>query len=433
MMIGGWMRRTAFWTLDALRGGSVRKHYRSVKNHIEQGLNNEAQLKILLEHAVRTSSFYKDCDPTDISSFPILTKHDLKTNIDAVRSDTFKGKPIHQTSTSGSTGIPLTVWWDPEKLARQRAELIYFYERAEHQLGEPFITFHENQHKKAKSSMTQWQQNMYDYDVTSFDDEKLDQICQRLMKRPAIQCYLAYGSFHEAMAKHLRARDYDPSAFRMTSLVSCSEVFPMSFKEELHQRTGARIYDRYSNEENGFFAQTEHLSDEFWVNTASFRVEILKQDSDEPAEAGEVGRIVITDLYNLAVPMIRYDTGDLSIRLSEKDGWTTGLKTIQGRQSDVVYDTRGGKMTTCSWNAYMGDFNELKQYQLIQEGPRAYTLKVNGAKGIYEDSEFVLALQKAIGMDAEVTIQHVDGIPALSSGKFKKTVCNYQYNPADYA
>ena len=207
----------------------------------------------------------------------------------------------------------------------------------------------------------------------------------------------------------------------------------MSFKEELHQRTGARIYDRYSNEENGFFAQTEHLSDEFWVNTASFRVEILKQDSDEPAEAGEVGRIVITDLYNLAVPMIRYDTGDLSIRLSEKDGWTTGLKTIQGRQSDVVYDTRGGKMTTCSWNAYMGDFNELKQYQLIQEGPRAYTLKVNGAKGIYEDSEFVLALQKAIGMDAEVTIQHVDGIPALSSGKFKKTVCNYQYNPADYA
>lgn len=39
----------------------------------------------------------------------------------------------------------------------------------------------------------------------------------------------------------------------------------------------------------------------------------LKMDSDEPAEDGELGRIVITDLYNYAFPILRYDNGDTAI------------------------------------------------------------------------------------------------------------------------
>ena len=36
----------------------------------------------------------------------------------------------------------------------------------------------------------------------------------------------------------------------------------------------------------------------YYIDSESYYYEILKLDSDEPAEPGELGRIVITDLYN---------------------------------------------------------------------------------------------------------------------------------------
>jgi phenylacetate-CoA ligase len=428
----GWIRRVGFWGLDALRGGHIRRHYQEVKSMNDTETCNTAQLQKLLDHAVRTTAFYRACDPNDFDSFPVLTKNDLKTRWNDICSEAFSDKLVYTTSTSGSTGIPLEMKWNADKRARQLAEMVYFYEGANHRLGERFVFFRENQNKKTKSRIKQWQQNMYDYDVTSFDDEKMSEIYRLLTKKPYIQCYIAYGSFHEAFIKYLRKQPSLTGRFHTESIVTSSEVFSMESKEELHALTGAKVFDRYSNEENGFIAQSENLSDSYWVNTASFKVEILKQDEDAPAAEGEVGRIVVTDLYNFSVPLIRYDTGDLSIRQSEKNGWTMQLKTIQGRRSDIIYNTRGAQMTTSVWNAYMGDFKQLKQYQLIQEAAKVYRLKVNGAKGIYTDEEMTAALRKAIGSDAVVIIEHVEGIPALSSGKFKKTICNYEFCSDDY-
>ena len=108
------------------------------------------------------------------------------------------------------------------------------------------------------------------------------------------------------------------------------------------------------------------------------------------------------------------------------------MKTIQGRRVDVIYDTKGSRLTPHTWSVYMWKFDKLKQYQFIQEGAKKYTLKVNGAEGIYSDEELSSHLKTVLGDDAEITIEHVDGIPALASGKFKKTVCNYEYDTADY-
>ncbi len=213
--------------------------------------------------------------------------------------------------------------------------------------------------------------------------------------------------------------------FHTRTFISGSEVLGMEMKQMIKETVGCKVIDRYSNEENGFLGQSEDCSDSFKVNIASFKIEILKQDCDEPAEIGEVGRIIVTDLYSFAVPLIRYDTGDLAIKAAEKDGWVTELKTIQGRRVDAIYDTQGRRLTSHTWSVYMWKFEKLKQYQFIQEGAKEYVLKVNGAKGVYTDDELVNHLKSILGGDANITIEHVNGIPALASGKFKKTVCNY--------
>lgn len=423
-MFGDWIRRTGFWTLDKIRGGKIHNHYLDVKRRIENCEPNMQQLEKLLAHAVNTTPYYNNCNSSDFYSFPIITKNDIKENWEAFHSTAYKGS-VHKMSTSGSTGTPFTMEWDMNKRMRQQAELVYFNEMAEQKLGQPFIYFRVWSDEVKKSKLQMFIQNLTAVNIRHLDEEALEKIRERLKKRPYINYCLGYASTFESLIRHLQMKGDIPDMYHTASIVTSSEVMSMEMKKLIKKTMGCNVYDRYSNEENGFLAQTDDLSDEFKVNVASFKIEILKQDSDEPADIGEVGRIVVTDLYNFAVPLIRYDTGDLAIKGFEKDGWTTMLKSIQGRRVDMIFDTAGRKMTAHVITNYMWKYDKLKQYQFIQEDEKQYTLKLNGAEGIYNDEEITNYLKTILGSDAEITIQHVEGIPVLASGKFKKTVCNY--------
>lgn len=426
-MFGDWIRRTGFWTLDFVRGGAVRKNYKDIKKRMEDGSLNQEQLSKLLSHAKKTVPYYKsECHPKCFEEFPVIDKNLIKTRWDEMHSEEYLGKPVHYMATSGSTGTPFVMEWDMGKRKRQLAELIYFNELADQKLGQPYIYFRVWTEKNRKSKKELWMQNLTPINILHLDDNTMEKIRQRLKSRPYINSCLAYASTYEYLEKYLTSKGDTPDMFHTRTLVSGSEVLSMESKRAIKERLGCMVIDRYSNEENGFLAQSGDMSDEFDVNTASFRIEILKQDSDEPAEIGEVGRIVVTDLYGFAVPMIRYDTGDLAIKAAEKNGWTTKLKTIQGRRVDVIYDTKGNPLTAHTWSVYMWKYEKLKQYQFVQEDEKKYLLKVNGAQGVYEDDEMISHLKSVLGDDAEVRIQHVNGIPTLASGKFKKTICLYQ-------
>ncbi len=431
-MFGDWVRRTGFWILDFFQGGIIYKNYNQIRKCLENGELNYKQRKELLRHAVSTTLFYKNCDPEDIRSFPVISKREIKNRWDDIYSSAYKGKPVHHMATSGSTGTPFVMDWDRGKRKRQLAELIYFNELAGQKLGQPYIYFRVWTDKNRKSKKELFMQNLIPVNILHLDDSVLESIRQRLKRKPYINTCLAYASTYEYLVKYISQKDDTPEMFHTTAFISGSEVLSMEMKKLIKETIGCKIIDRYSNEENGFIAQSGDVSDIFKVNTSGFYVEILKADSDEPCQIGENGRIVVTDLYNFAVPLIRYDTGDMAVKAAEKDGWVTELRTIQGRRVDVIYDTKGNRLTPHTWSVYMWKFERLKQYQFIQEDARKYTLKVNGAKGVYTDKELSDHLKSILGSDADITVEHVDGIPALASGKFKKTVCNYEYNSKDY-
>ncbi len=432
-MFSDYIRRTGFWIYDKIRyNGEVKKNYIEIKDLLENKKLNKQQLDRLLNHAVKTSEFYKECNPKDITSFPIIDKNIIKSKWNELYSSEYKGKPVHKMSTSGSTGTPFVMDWDIGKRKRQLAELIYLNEIIGQKLGQKYIYFRVWTARNKKSKMELWMQNLVPINILQLNDDNLEKIRKRLKKKPHINSCLAYASTYEQLVNYISSKGDTPKDFHTKVLVSGSEVLSMEMKEKIKDTMGCAVVDRYSNEENGFLAQTRDMSDEFLVNTSGFFIEILKQDSDEPVEIGELGRIVVTDLYSFAVPLIRYDTGDLAILGEKKDTWTTMLKTIQGRKVDLIYDTHGNKMTSHTWGVYMWKFDKIKQYQFIQKGPKEYTLKVNGAKEFYTDEEFVELIKQILGEEAQVTIEHVDGIPSLKSGKFKKTICEYQYNPQDY-
>ena len=431
-MIGSWIRRTGFWALDALKGGAVRKHYNDIVLKLSEdydGCDTE-QLSALLEHAKSTTPFYRRLNSqkllNSIEDFPIVTKMDYKEQFDAFQSEVYLDKPKHQMSTSGSTGTPFTVNQDMNKRKRVLAEIIYFNEICGQKLGDKYIYFRVLTDKNRKSKLEQLMQNLVPVDILHLDDANLEKIRCLLKQDKSINSALAYASTYEHLVNYLIACGDNPDMFNIRLFVTGSEVLDMQYKKRIKETIGCDIVDRYSNQENGIIAQTPDMSDEFIVNTASYYVELLKLDSDENADSGELGRIVITDLYNFAMPIIRYDTGDTAISCGKENGQIRQFKSLQGRQVDIIYDTRGNRITPFVIGMHMLGFDKLKQYQLIQKDARKYVFKVNGADGVYSKEELDKIVRDILGQDAEIDIQFVDTIPVLASGKFKRTVCNYK-------
>ncbi len=149
-------------------------------------------------------------------------------------------------------------------------------------------------------------------------------------------------------------------------------------------------------------------------------------DSDEQAEDGEPGRIVVTDLFNYAMPMIRYDTGDIGSMIT--DASSPGKKylaTVEGRKLDLLYDTGGNLVSSYIVYKNMWQYTEIDQYQLIQEGEKEYTFKINCRDTFTRQEQLVKEFKTYLGQDADFSIEYVSEIPLLSSGKRKKIVNNY--------
>lgn len=147
-------------------------------------------------------------------------------------------------------------------------------------------------------------------------------------------------------------------------------------------------------------------------------MEVLALDSDQPVAAGEVGRIVVTDLFARAMPFIRYDTGDLGRLAQAHPG---DLAEIIGRQGDVIYDGRGRAIAPTTLLNTMWAFDDVWQFQLLQTDRRTYRFLAVAEPDAARDAALDAALRAMLGGDVALTIEFVDEIAAMPSGKRRPT------------
>lgn len=144
-------------------------------------------------------------------------------------------------------------------------------------------------------------------------------------------------------------------------------------------------------------------------------------NSDEPAEPGEYGRIVITDLFNYAFPILRYDNGDTAVATrKEKNGrYKLYLDELYGRRSDLIYDCEGKAVTPYIITNNLWDIEGVKQYRFIQEDVKDYTIRLNGDPQKMNQEEILGRIRPYLGEEARIKVELVDEIPVLASGKRK--------------
>lgn len=331
--------------------------------------------------------------------------------------------PTHISSTSGSTGTPFSVTQYFKKRKRTIADLKVFGELCDYPSHERMVFFRVINAKLHRTPEQEDRENIYYIDSSDLGDAHLEEMKNALLdKKPRI--VFSYSSSLVELAKYIDRTGIPEGGFSMKSVLTGGEGLSDENRKLLEKVFGCTVYRRYSDMELGILGQDMGNGSEYILNWGSYYFETLKLDSDKPTELDEAGRIVITDLFNYAFPMIRYDTGDLGILDKSNPNDLPKLKEIYGRVRDCVYATDGRLISPTKVSVMMWGSDGVKQWQFIQETKDNYILKLNCEKKV--DTEiYVKKFKGLLGESADVEVQLVDEIPVTSSNKRQAVICNY--------
>ncbi len=431
-------KRLSFWIKDFFHGSPIGGPYKEIKwlseHSFEEGRSlREKKLQNLLKFAQCNSSFYSSYSSLNLSDYPVLKKKDLiihKSEI-AVPIEKIPGQigDLYIQRTSGSTGTPLAIPQDTLKRRRRIAELKYYGSQVGFKTHELLLHLRIWNKWQSKSLEQIRRENIIPFDITDMSEARIAELCT-IIKSERVYALRGYASIIDAFGNYLQKNPQCLPSLKI--IISVSETLTDETREKIKRYAKCEIISQYANEECGIIAQELPPSLEsnniMYFNNADYYFEVLKMDSDEPAEFGELGRIVMTDLHNYAFPIIRYDNGDAGILLPPNDisnGYPV-LGKLYGRTTDICYSTTGQPISSMLLSRTFKHYDNLLQWQFIQREARLYSLLVK-VKDNVENVDLYLKdgikeLHEALGNDAVLKVEVVDEIPLLPSGKRKAVI-----------
>jgi phenylacetate-CoA ligase len=243
-------------------------------------------------------------------------------------------------------------------------------------------------------------------------------------RRPRI--LYGYPSSLYRFAQYVQQSSYHGLTF--DSVISSAEVLLPAVRQFIEETLQCKMFDRYGTKELGGIACECKAHTGLHVSAESNFVEIL--GDGRPAEPGETGSIVVTNLNNWGMPFIRYS-------IEDESAWYQGgdcpcgraapmLKTVQGRVVDT-FKTRDGRT---AWAGFAGAgysclaHPAVKQFQIVQKSLDRMVVRLvkDGEVPQANLDELVRTIHIAFGDNVTVEFEFPDEIPVLPSGKHRYAV-----------
>ncbi len=393
------------------------------KTQINNGIQPN-DLTDLLEYVRENSEFYGNVEKPDITLFPVVNKQILKDNYNAVFVKSYADKKTIIKKTSGSTGTPFAVAHCMDKWDRHVADLKYFGELAGYKDRESLCYFRA---MPTASEEAQKKDNIWQVDICDLSEENLTKYYYFMIEKKCV-ALLAYASSLET-AVNFWAKKFPKNELYIKTVICISETLTDTVRKKLTTYFGenVQVRARYSNTENGILGQETGIPGRYTLNWASYYFEILKFDSDEPAADGELGRIVVTDLYNRAFPMIRYDTGDVA-KMIHTDGNFPCFIDLLGRRMDLIRTADGGVVSPFLISQTFKCAKGVAQWQFIQKTLKDYVVKIVAEDGAEKPDcvDGINKFREILGDDINVKVEYVDEVPVLNSLKRKLIISELQ-------
>lgn len=429
------IRAAVFWARDFLFGGTVRAELRDVEFlNNRSGEATRRRTKLLNEHLAYAKSkvpYYQNRDAwSSLEDFPVLTKKEIRPLQSQMVALGFDPSTLHVASTSGSTGTPFRIYQDRRKRQRADAETIYLGKLGGYDFGKPlwFLRLWTGRNEYSRTAARV--RNLRPIDVSKFRKEDAAELLREIDKRKNDIAIIALSSSLETIARFLKDNDNRISSGprNISALIGQAEPLSQTAREILREHLGIYPVARYGMQEFGLLGQQhQSRSETYRLNLASHIVEVLKVGSNERAAEGELGRVVVTDLFNKAQPLIRYDTGDLAVVRSYEAGteFAESLDRLEGRSRERLYDVDDEPLAPMISSNFWWKYRGILQYQIIQRGRGHYVLRLEVADEFEFEAELVEDLRNQVGTSARIDVEYSTQNYQHASGKRQVIVSEY--------
>ena len=385
------------------------------------------QLAKLLQHAYRTTPYYRELLKTEsshISQIPTLEKRNIREQLEQLCSEAVPQEQRIKNATGGSTGAPLTFYQDRNYWNQRNLSVYYFDRWAGWDFGESQLIIwgalsDVEDHQDWKHQLNNFWRNHHWLNGFHLTDAAM-WATFRKMDRCHPQTILAYPSSLYQFAAFLFENGLAPK-WDLKGIITSAEMLHSHYRSLAETVFSTKVYNRYGGREVGLIAM-ECAAGRMHINCHDLYLEI-----DSPNPYTMSGDILITQLNNYAMPFIRYRIGDIG-RLSDEvcscGNQLPILADLLGR-STATFRTKtgtlihGGYFTQQFYNVIGVD-----QFQLIQETLKHCVLKVviNAQWTEAARRYMVQKIQGALGADVIVMVKFVEEIPLPTSGKREFTI-----------
>jgi phenylacetate-CoA ligase len=211
---------------------------------------------------------------------------------------------------------------------------------------------------------------------------------------------------------------------RLREAITYAEMPPDGLREQVRRVWQVPLTDSYSCREIGPLALQCPEAGSYHVQAENVYLEILRPDGT-PCHPGELGRVVVTPLHNFAMPLLRYELGDIA---APGGGCACGrglpvLQAIAGRVRNMAHDPTGRWFQPALGRAIRSV--PIRQFQALQTSLSRFEVRYVAEQELDEAQVQLLTaeMRRDLGYPFEIALTRVPSIERSPGGKFEDFIC----------
>ncbi|MDR4498077.1 MAG: hypothetical protein MRK02_09195 [Candidatus Scalindua sp.] len=394
----------------------------------------EEKLQRLIKHTYESVPFYKELfdkqrlRPDDIKriddleKIPVIDKETLRSNRERLLSTNIQEK-ISTRRTGGSTGVPLSLVSNHKECIITNALYYRFLRSMGYRWGDKILLFWgervvESFVAKYKKKISNVIYNLHFVSTFSVNDRVLSNLISSLQKSPP-KILRGYASSVNLLA--LKALDYGLKIELEAVTTTAEKLFKFQ-RDKIEDAFGKNVYDQYGCGETFSIAFECEMHNGMHIASEHVVLDLV----DDKGNKSSRGNVIITNLDNYAMPIIRYKNGDTasfaSLICSCKRK-TPLLKEIEGRVSDFIEGHNGNKVHAEFFTHIFGGLKlaarySIKEFRVVQEKIDKLRIEFVTEDDLSKRDEKIIRekINEYLG-NTDIEIKKVKGIPMTRMGK----------------
>ena len=403
-------------------------------------------LSRLLQHAYHSTPFYHERFERagvrpgvmkrfeDLQEIPVLTREDIRHNLDRMWSRRYARESLQQAATGGTTDTPVPLLRSPECLTDKLAVQLHFNSWAGMWPGDRVFMLWGAQQDLVPDPSWRWrfyERHLMRHVIapTSVLNPEILESYRHLLNDFQPKVIYAYPTPLTIFCEYLRDSGR-PYHYPRSAICTAEPLLPQQ-RQTIEQTLRCPVFEHYGTRDFGMVAAECEAHQGMHLNPSAVFVEFVPV---EGADVDGLHEILVTDLLNYGMPLIRYRINDCAIPASDPCACGRGYPLIQkimGRTADVFQLPNGSRVPGISLHRVITELCPgFKKLQIIQDTLTDFRIRfVTTERFQTTDLDFLTKrLDERFGNSLSWSFESVPEIERERSGKTRFCISHVKRN-----